>query len=48
LSLSEVAAAVDGSKDKPPSWEAIAALDDIMSVTENVTLFWEGNAAVCQ
>jgi hypothetical protein len=39
LALSEAAAAAEGNKGKPPSKEAVAALDDIMSVTEDVTLF---------
>jgi hypothetical protein len=39
LALSEAAATVEGNKGKPPSKEAISALDDLMSVTENVTLF---------
>jgi hypothetical protein len=39
LALSEAAATVEGNKGKPPSRDAVSALDDIMSVTENVTLF---------
>jgi hypothetical protein len=39
LALSEAAAEVEGNKGKPPSREAVSALDDVMSVIENVTLF---------
>jgi hypothetical protein len=39
VALSEAAAAVEGNKGKPPSKEAVAALDDVFSVTENVTLY---------
>jgi hypothetical protein len=39
VALSEAAAEVEGNKGKPPSKEAISALDDVISVTENVTLF---------
>jgi hypothetical protein len=39
LALSAAAAKVEGNPGKPPSKDAVAALDDVMSVTENVTLF---------
>jgi hypothetical protein len=37
--LTEAAAEVEGNKGKPPSKEAVAALDDVISVIEDVTLF---------
>jgi hypothetical protein len=39
VALSAAAATVEGNQGKPPSKEAIAALDDVMSVTKEVTLF---------
>jgi hypothetical protein len=39
LALSDAAAKVEGNPGKPPSKDAVAALDDVMSVTENVTLY---------
>jgi hypothetical protein len=37
--LSAAAATVEGNQGKPPSKEALSALDDVISVTENVTFF---------
>jgi hypothetical protein len=39
LALSAAAAEVEGNKGKTPTKESISALDDVMSVTQNVTLF---------
>jgi hypothetical protein len=39
LALSAAAAEVEGGFSKTPTKETVAALDDVMSVTENVTLF---------
>jgi hypothetical protein len=39
LALSAAAAETEGNKGKQPSKASVAALDDIMSVTQNVTLF---------
>jgi hypothetical protein len=39
LALSAAAAEVEGHKGKHPSKEVVATLDDVMSITQNVTLF---------
>jgi hypothetical protein len=39
LALSAAAATVEGNHGKSPSKEAVSALDDVFSVTQNVTLF---------
>jgi hypothetical protein len=39
LALSAAAAAVEGKNSKTPSRESVVALDDVMSVTQNVVLY---------
>jgi hypothetical protein len=39
LALSAAAAEVEGNKGRNPTREAVVALDDVMSVTQNVTLY---------
>jgi hypothetical protein len=45
LALSAAAAEVEGNVGQPPSKDAVAALDDVMSVIENVTLFGKSTKA---